>query len=657
MSTATLPLAENTARTRPAPSVDWLTDGAIYGSGIALGLLGLATWINHTDSSRTELGQLLSFLAAVLVVAPTLARALYSSMKDNPDRFSENLLAIAMLGALAAGEYATAILVPLIMGVGHLVERHSIQGTQAAINSLTKLQARQATIETPDGEETVAAEILRAGQVLIVRPGEVLPADGVILSGTTHLDESSITGESVPREASERDLVYAGSINLAGRLRVEVTQVGTATSLGKIARLLEFAAQSKLPVQKTLERYAEFYVPAVALLAAFIFLVTDDMQRLVSVFIVACPCAMVLAGPAATVATIATSSRGGILVKNAKFLDALAAADTVVFDKTGTLTLGQLELISALPSPGVSNDELFRAAAVCAQGSQHPIARAIRFCVADRRCGVPDHGEDHCELPGRGVEAVGLDGRLRMGQFAWLQSSGIDCPAPPPHTGPLAGVARDDMFLGYLLFADPLRSDALELVERLRNLGIQRIVLLTGDRPEAARPIAEAIRCDVLHAGVLPEQKLTAVQAECAQARKVLVVGDGINDALALAAGHVSIAIGARASEIAIQSADIALMGGDLRRIADAILLARMSRRVILQNMAIALGSTCTMLAISATGLLSPLLGALLHNVGTIGVLLNSARLLGCATTATNTPGKDSDGNLSVAATCFDVLL
>lgn len=599
-----------------------------YGGAGALALLAIGSWFFHFDSARTDLGELLQFAAALLIMAPILLQAVRSTVAADADCFSDQLLAIAMLGALAAGEYITAVVVPLIMAVGHLIEQHSIRGTQAAISGLLKLQARQATIETPSGEQVVPCHDLTAGQIVIVRPGEILPADGVILSGTSSLDESSITGESVPRDAETGGMVFAGSMNLAGRLRVEVTRVGVQTSLGKIAQLLQLAWQSKAPVQKTLERYAGFYVPGVALLAAFVFLVTHDVPRMVTVFIVSCPCAMVLAGPAATVAAIAVASRCGILVKNARFLDALADADTVVFDKTGTLTTGQLELIHAVPAEGVPEDELLASAALCAQGSQHPIARAIRT-AADLRGLLTAHDvEGHREVAGCGVECDRAARRVRLGRAAWLEKNGVICPPVPQHCGPLTGVACDDRFLGFLLFADPLRGESRELVDDLRILGIDRVVLLTGDRYEAAAPIAESIGCNALHANMLPEQKLVAVRSECQAGRKVLVVGDGINDALALAAGNVSIALGARGSEIAIQSSDIALMSNDLRRVADAIRLSRISRRVILQNLFIALMSTLSMLALSAVGAIDSILGAVLHNVGTIGVLLNSARLL-----------------------------
>lgn len=628
MSLAVLPASTNQSATGVVLGDSWSSRVEIAAGVIAIALLVVGGWVSYGDATRAEVGQLLQFSAAVLVVLPTLIRALPGIVGAGGDAFSDQLLAIAMLGALAAGEYTTAVFVPLIMAIGHLVEQHSIQGTQAAIDGLLSLQARQATVESSGGERVVDAAAVRIGDVLVIRPGETIAADGVIQTGESSLDESSITGESTPRDATVGDAVFAGSLNLAGLLRVTVHRVGAETSLGKVAALLAAAAQSKIPLLRTLERYAEFYIPAVALLAAFVLLLTHDMQRVVTVFIVACPCAMVLASPAATVATMAVASRRGILVKNARFLDSLADADTVVFDKTGTLTHGRLELVSVHPTDATGEAALLSVAATCALGSRHPVSQAIRAVVEQRQIKPRWHATVVQELPGLGVETSQGGEQLRLGKTSWLQACGVICPAPPQHVGPLTGVALDEEFLGYLLFADPVRDEAPELVADLRSLGITRVGLLTGDRHEAAEIVAAAVGCDFMQASMLPEEKLRAVQSECERGRRVIAVGDGINDALALAAGHVGIALGARGAEIAIQSADVALMNNDLRRIAEAIRLARASRRVILQNLAIALASTSVMLILSAVGTINPIWGALLHNLGTIGVLFNSARLL-----------------------------
>ncbi len=628
MSLAVIPVNTREATRSVFLSDSWRSQLEVCASLIAIVLLVVGGWVSYGDATRAEVGQLLQFVAALIAVLPTLIRACPGCAANDSDVFSDQLLAVAMLGALAAGEYITAVVVPLIMSIGHLVEQHSIQGTRAAIDGLLRLQSRQASIETKDGEQIVEATRVGVGDVLVIRPGETIAADGVIRSGESSLDESSITGEATPRDATVGDSVFAGSINLAGLLHVTVQKVGAETSLGKVARLLSAAAQSKIPMVRTMERYAEFYIPAVALLAAFVFLLTHDLQRVVTVFIVACPCAMVLAGPAATVATIAVTSRRGILVKNARFLDSLADANTVVFDKTGTLTQGHLQLVSVNPVGETSEATLLSAAATCALGSRHPVSQAIRTVIESRQIAPRWTGTSVHESPGRGVESPHNGDQLRLGKAAWLQACGVDCPEPPQHVGPLTGVALNHKFLGYLLFADPMRGEAPELVADLRSLGITRVGLLTGDRPEAAEVVAAAVGCDFLQASMLPEEKLRAVQAECDRGRRVVVVGDGINDALALAAGNVGIALGARGSEIAIQSADVALMNNDLRRVAEAIRLARASRRVIVQNLAIALASTSLMLVLSAVGTLNPIWGALLHNLGTIGVLFNSARLL-----------------------------
>ena len=596
----------------------------------SIGLLGIGYWIpGNKASNRPEVGQLIQFFAASIATMPVLVRLMRGWWENSAEAFTDQLVVLAIFGALATGEYATAVLIPVIMDLGHFIEQRSIQGTQAAIDGLQRLNARAATILDESGERIVLPEDLEVGQVLLVRPGEVIAADGIVSGGRGAIDESTITGESFPREVTPHDAVHAGTVTVDGLLQVTITGTGAHTALGRIRSMLGQAIQSKGPVTRILERYAELYVPVVMLIAAFVLFITNDLQRVIAVFIVSCPCALILSAPAAMIAALASATRQGILIKNSKFLESLADAETVVFDKTGTLTEGQHEVVRIVPQQGVSEVEVMQVALCCASTSSHPVSRTItRFCQS-RGMVHPDVPPTHMrDMAGRGVEVMNGNNVLRLGRMSWLQECGVSGVSLPEHSGPLVGVGNDSSCLGVLLLQDRLRLETPHVIEELRRLGIRRLVLLTGDRAAVATDMADRLGFDHVISEALPQTKLEVVRAECAEGRKVIVIGDGINDALALAAGSIGIALGARGADIAIQSADIALMANDLGRVVTAIRLSRCTRQIIQQNVLLAAVTAGVMLALGSFGLLPPLIGAILHNAGTVLVLINSARVL-----------------------------
>lgn len=595
----------------------------------ALTILGTGEIFARLHEGNRELGSLLQFAAAVLIAAPMVALVFRSAVDPTAEAFGDQLVAIAVLGALAMGEYATAVIVPIIMNLGHLIEQRSVQGSRDAIEGLKRLTIRTATLVINGRESVVDAEDVRIGDIASVKPGGVLPADGMVCWGESSLDESSITGESVPRDVTPGDRVYAGSINLAGPLHIAVEKIGAETSLGAIAACLHGALGSKAPIVRLLERYAGLYVPIVALLAAFVYFVSRDLQRTIAVFVVSCPCALVLGGPAAMIAAIASATRRGILIKNSAFLEALADADTVVFDKTGTLTEGRLTVCGILPREGFEQANLLLTASICAAHSTHPVACAIVAAQAEPKQVVPVAAAGSIrELAGCGIEASQGDDIILLGKPRWLEECGVDVPQVPSHVGPVVALARNKTFCGFILLADRVRPEAAAAVRELRSMGIERTVLITGDQQPSAAAVAGALGMDAVFADVLPQDKLTLVQTERQNRRTTIVVGDGINDALALAGGDVGIAMGGRGADIAIQSADVVLMSNDLNKIADAIRLAIRTRRIIGQNIAIALTGSIAMLTLSSVGAVNAVAGAFLHNIGTILVLVNAARLL-----------------------------
>jgi heavy metal translocating P-type ATPase len=353
------------------------------------------------------------------------------------------------------------------------------------------------------------------------------------------------------------------------------------------------------------------------------------MSRVVTLMVVACPGAFVLAGPTAMIAALAAASRLGILVKNTKFIEALADVDTVVLDKTGTLTLGHLEVVAVRPSHGIGDTQILAAAAWCAAGSRHPVSRAIVRAALKAGLSSVEAPQVVEETHGRGVAATGENGQSLLGRGDWLREHHLEVPENPDHDGAVVWVAQNGTVLGCLLLADLPRPEARNAVNELRQLGFDRIVLLTGDRKEVANQVAAQLSIENVIADVLPEQKLQVVQQEKAAGRRVMVVGDGVNDALALACGDVGIAMGAMGSDVALQSADVALMTNDLNRLPMAIRLSRQTRDTISRNLLVGAGSSVLMIGLAAFGAVSPIAGAFLHNAGEIFVILNSARLLG----------------------------
>ncbi len=585
-----------------------------------------------------NIAQLIIALAALIVAAPVFWEAVHGLLTGNQNAMTDQLVALATLAAMMHGDFITATLIPVILHLGHFFEERSVLGAQAAIEGLRHLHARSATLITPEGEKDVAPETLNPGDLILVRPGDTIAADGEILEGISAVDQSSITGESAPEDVGPDSPVYAGTVNLSGLLRVRVTKTGGKTALGRVVELLQGAEQSKTPVMKLIEQYAGYYVPIILIIAAVVLFISRDMSRAVAVLIVGCPGAFILAGPTAMVAALAAASKLGILIKNTRFLEALADVDTVVLDKTGTVTLGRLDVVGIHAIGGVGEVSLLERALTCASASRHPVSRAVVEAASQRGITIPRSlpGTNIEELPGKGVRAGSNSHSTMLGRREWLVEEGADTPENPKHPGPVVWVAERDRAdgpirpIGCLLLADVARPEARQALESLRSLGIRRAVLLTGDRREVAEQIGATLLADEVIAEVLPEQKLAVVQHE-SETGSVMMVGDGVNDALALASGDVGVALGAVASDVALQSADVALMTNDLGRLPMTVQLARRTRRTINQNILIGAVVSIGFVWLASIGQIGPLMGAVLHVVGEIGVIANSARLLGFA--------------------------
>jgi Cd2+/Zn2+-exporting ATPase len=607
---------------------------------IAGGLLAISTIIRFAVPDQLDLAELVAGGAAVLVAVPALSGAWHSLRHPDLHGITDQLIGLALIAAWAAGDLTTAALLPLVMTVGHVLEERSLLGSQEAIRALGRLTEVNARRLRADGSaETVPANALRVGDVIALKPGELIAADGLVRSGHSSVDTASITGESVPVEVAPGNGVFGGSLNLDGALRVEVTRVGEETTLGRVIAMMQEAERAKPPVTRLLERYAGQYLLLVLLLAAGVWFASGSTAGMLAVLVASCPCALVLAAPATSIAAIAVAGRHGILVKGAALLEDLASVNAVVLDKTGTVTLGELRLVEAEPAPGVPADTLALIAASLGAASNHPVSRALAGLVPpERRLTI----EDVREARGRGIVArlsgcagphpAAAPGSLAaVGRPELFAGLGITCPAPPAHDGPLAGAALGDKFLGWMLLADEPRPESRQALADLRALGLRREILLTGDRRAVAERVARFLGVSEVRAEALPEQKLACVLDEMKAGYRPMVVGDGINDSLALKAGAVGVAMGAQATDVALASADLVLMTNDLRRLGTCIRLSRRCRRTIHVNVALGLGWTVVVIGAAATGVLGAsgaLIAAVLHNMGTLAVMANAGRLL-----------------------------
>lgn len=602
----------------------------------ALGLLGLGVLWSLLAPSQSGVGQLLLGAAALLVALPVVRSGWHALRYPNLHGVTDLLIALAMLGAWATGDLLTAVLLPIVMIFGHVLEERSVIGSHEAINALAKLWRSQARRINADGSISEVNNLrLRPGERIEVRAGDRIPADGRVLTGQASLDTAPITGESVPVEVAAGMDVFGGAINLDGLLRIEVTRTGKESTLGKVIALMQDAERAKPPITRLLERHAGQYLVLVLLIAALTWFVSNNAQAMLAVLVAACPCALALSAPATSIAGIAVAARHGILIRGSAFLEELADTTSLVIDKTGTLSTGSLRL-QEIQAPGIDHEFVVRLAASLGAASSHPVSRTLAAQVGgDRYLVLSDIRERH----GLGVVALmaadAKDGpthaEVALGRPELFVQLGIVTGDVPLHDGPLAGLSMNGKFVGWLLLADTLRAEAALAMRDLREQGLSRQLLLTGDRDSVAQTIAQQVGISEVMAQALPEDKLVRVKAEINAGFRPMVVGDGINDSLALKAGVVGVAMGAGGSDIALASADVVLIGSDLRRLGTCLRLSRRCRQTLQANVIIGLGWTLAIVLAAAFGWLGAagaLIAAVLHNLSTLLVLGNAGRLL-----------------------------
>jgi Cd2+/Zn2+-exporting ATPase len=520
------------------------------------------------------------------------------------------------------------------MLTGELIETRTAEGARASIESLIQLTPTKARRLKADGsEEEVAAKELAVGDVIRVRPGDNVAADGVIVSGQGSFNQATITGESLPADKKTGDEVFAGTQNLTGVLEIKVSRAGEDTTLGRVRELILAAEKTKLPIMKIVDQYMGFYTPLVLVMGALVWAFTHDLNRVITVLIVSCPCAFILATPTAMVAALSAAARLGILIKNVADIETAARINAFVFDKTGTLTTGQLAVSRLAPAGEVKPAELLRLAASAEKYSNHPTAKALAQLASE--AGVPlIEPRDFSEAAGRGVKAQVDGSTVLVGRAQWLKDNGVtenvlkSVDLNETEGWSLIFVARDNHCVGWVGLQDKIRVEAKEALAELKESGVRRVAMISGDRQQVATRVAAEIGCEEARGECLPQDKVEFVRGVKAKGYRVAVVGDGVNDAPALAAGDIGIAMGAAGSEVAIHSATIALMNNDLRRLPFLVKLSRSTRAVINQNFAFGVVFIIAGQTLAAFGVFGPIVGAILHNVGSLIVVFNSARLV-----------------------------
>ncbi len=606
--------------------------------GVLVMMTVIANWVGYRDSLTAQIPAL---IGAAVLGAP-LVWAAFRELRQGRAS-SSTLVAIAILAAIAATEYQTAGLLAFILLVADQFVRHTAFGAQRAIEELIELTPDIARVIHPDGrEEEMSLDAVKVGQTVRVRPGENLPVDGRVVTGRTTINQASLTGEAMPISAEPGRDVYAGTTNLTGQIDVEALQVGGETTIGKVTELIRVAEDSRTPRQLLIEQVAQFFVPIALSVAAVVWFINSQSPvqavkdaaatNAITVLIVACPAALLLASPSAMVAAFASAARLGILVKQTHYLEAAAHIDAVVLDKTGTITTGKFGVSRLVPADGVEGADLLAAAANGEQHSNHPLAKSILDTATAARI-TPDGSNDFEEVHGKGVRARTTMGEICVGRASWLiqlkpelkeQIQSVE-----EKIGGMSGVhvMRDGKYLGVVGLEDKVRAGSKNVIAELRNLGVRLIAIFTGDRISVAKRVGVAVGVDAIEAECLPEEKHQQIEQLVAQGYRTMMVGDGINDGPSLAAADVGVAMGLSGSDIATNSAGVALMTDDLNRIPFLMQLARRTRTIIAQNIAASILIVIVGLVLASLGLLEVWFAALYHFVGEIFVLGNSFRL------------------------------
>lgn len=570
------------------------------------------------------------FIAGLAVVLaggyPVFLNVIRATLKRQV--ISHTLMTIGVLAALAVGEWVTAAIVVLFMRVGDYVENFTTESARRAVTELTALAPKAARVERNGIEYEIPTSQVQVGETVIVKPGEMIPVDGEIISGQATIDQSTITGEAMPVEVAQGAKVFAATLARLGSLRIHTERVGPDTTFGRVIKLVEEAEANRADIQRFADKFSAWYLPIVVGFAALTFLISRDLLSTAAVLLVACSCSIALATPVAMLASIGAGARHGLLIKGGKYLEVLAKADVLLVDKTGTLTLGQPQVNDVILLAGFSRSQVLELAASAERYSEHPLARAV-CALAQAEGYAISEPQDFRAIPGQGAQARVAGHRVVIGNRRLIiaahdleQARGLEADGKT-----LLFLEVDGVLAAIFAANDTLRAEIPAALEAVRALGIRHVELLTGDTDRAAAAIADSLGV-AYRAGLLPEDKIAIVKEYQSQGRVVVMVGDGVNDAPALAQADIGIAMGAAGTDVAAEAAHIALMREDWMLVPEVIKIAQRTMRVVKVNLGFTALYNVAGLTLAALGILPPVLAAAAQSLPDIGIMGNSARLI-----------------------------
>ncbi len=598
--------------------------------GVALFIVSLLLPLKNFDWYV----QIIPYIITYIVLSYKVIKKSFKNIL-NGNVFDENfLMVIASIGAFFTGEYPEAVAVMLFFNVGEFFEDYAVNKSRKSITSLMDIRPDTATIEVDGQLKQVSPEELKIGDVITVSAGEKIAIDGEVIEGSSSVDTSAITGESVPRSLSVGDKATSGYINLTGTIKVKTEKLFTDSTVSKILDLVENASSKKAKAEKFITKFAKYYTPIVVILAVLLAIlppiVTHSafspwVYRAMTFLVISCPCALVISVPLGFFGGIGGASSSGILVKGSNSLETLSTIDTIAFDKTGTLTQGVFEVTEISPTNKVSKDRLLEVTALAEGYSNHPVSKSLKKAYA--KSIDLNRVSEAKEIAGKGISAKVDGNTIYVGNLSLMNSIGIKC-EPSNSIGTIVYVANDTEYLGYIVVSDIVKPSAKTTMERLKSLGIQKTIMLTGDLDAVANAVSKEIGVDEYHAELMPQDKASIVEGLKNEGRKTMFVGDGINDAPVLALSDVSVAMGGLGSDSAIEISDIVIMNDDISKIADAINISKRTLGIVKQNIVFAISVKVIVMILGALGIANIWL-AVFADVGvSVIAILNSMRTL-----------------------------
>jgi heavy metal translocating P-type ATPase len=593
--------------------------------------LASISWLSQTFNllpleTSTLIGMIAAGLGAIFI-----GHSAFGALREG--NFGIDILAtFAVVASIYVGEYVAAAVVVLMLGGGEILEEYTSGRASVAIEKLVEESPKTAIVKRNGKEIDVPISEVSIGETVIVKPGGKIPVDGLVKSGKASVNQASITGESMPVERSVGESVFGGTIIELGSLDVEVTAIGESSTYGKIIKMVKEAEEHKAPIERTADRYAKYFTPIVLALGVIVYLFTGSLLRVASLWVIACPCSLTLATPMAVVASIGNSARKGILIRNGESLERLSSIDVLALDKTGTITTGHPEVV-AVKGFGAEENVVLGVAATAEGRSEHPLAMAILKRANEVRAKI-DVPQSLTMEPGLGVRAETKGGAILVGNEKLLTKNGVkltkeasEYSSSVKSNRSLIYVAKGKSLLGAIEVADTVRSDLVGTFKEAK-MYVKKTIMLTGDNESVAKSIGEQVGVDEVFFNLLPEQKVAKIKELKAQGFKVAMIGDGVNDAPALATSDVGIAMGLRGTDVAIETAGVVLATDDLKRIPKLLRIGKSTMTVIKQNLVFAMAVNVIGIGLSVTGILPPLVASIIHESNAMIVMLNSLRLL-----------------------------